>query len=324
MTPSPYAFVHPADVQQLRVTVGARFRHEMGLTRVNVHAPWVQALVDLDKTWHAYERTPVDWLNAPHAFARGCELAGALAQLTGEDRVTHTTGPIPRAYASGACAPCGAGAPRTYATGAGEGIVTPGDVLAYRKIWDDYVMGTARAAVACAAAWRAYAAHQAPSTPPAIGQFAVAPDATTLALWATHQDNIAESIVSAWNAHAGKHDYEVVMLASSILADFQNVVSRVARDYQPQIAHDCPALPLPPLPSKELQAQVVGRIEGLGILAHGVLQIFGIGVNGALETYARIGGDVEDAGKSVGRSLPTVAIAAVAVAGAVALLALRK
>lgn len=319
-SPSPYAFVHPRVVDEYRAALSPAFRAALMQPRV-LTDPRTRALVDLAGEWDKFARTPIDWGNAPHAYARTCELVGALASLSEEDRVTHTTGPIPRAYAAG-CA-CGA-PPASYATGAGEGVVTPSDVLAYRKIWDDYVMGTARAAIACAAAWRAYAAHEAPSTPPAVAQFATAPDATTLGLWASHQDNIAEAITTAWNAHAGKQDFEVVMLASSILADFQNVVLRVGRDYQPQIAQDCPALTLPSPPSIEVQKAVVGRLEGLGILAHGALQILGIGAGGALATYARIGEDAEGAGKAVGQSLPTIAVAAIVVGGAVALLALRK
>lgn len=320
-SPSPYAFVHPRQVEEFRARLTPAFRKAMLTPRV-LTDPRTRALVDLSGEWESFAQTPVDWSNAPHAYARACELVGALAQLSEDDRVTHTTGPIPRAYAAGFCAPCAAGV--SYATGAGEGVVTPGDVLAYRKIWDDYVMGTARAALACADAWRAYAAQQPPSTPPAVAQFAVPPDAKTLELWATHQSNIADAITIAWNAHAGKQDYEVVMLASSILADFQNVVLRVGRDYQPQIAHDCPALPLPQPPGIEVQKAVVGKIEGLGILAHGTLQILGIGAGGALATYQRIGEDAEDAGKAVGKSLPAMAVAAIVVGGAVALLALRK
>jgi hypothetical protein len=321
-SPSPYAFVDPRHVAELQAHEGPRFLRAMLTPRVLDH-PSTRELVDLWRQWAAYVRAPVDVTTAPHAYARGCELAGALSRIVGEDRVSHTTGPIPRAYSAGACAPCGAfaAASSRYATGAGEGIVTPGDVLAYRKIWDDYVMGTARAAVACAAAWRAFAAQAPPATAPNVAQFAVPPDARTLALWAAHQDQIAESITTAWNAHAGKQDYEVVLLASSILADFQNAVLRVGRDYQPQIAHDCPALALPKPPSVEAQKEVVGRIEGLKILAHGVLQIFAIGVDGALETVAQIGHDIEDAGKAASRSLPVVAAIVV---GGVLLLALAK
>lgn len=178
----------------------------------------------------------------------------------------------------------GLGAP----IGVGAGFITPGDVLSYRALWDDYVMGTARAAANCAAAWRAAAAGQTPVTPPALSNFAVQPDQRTLTLWANTEQQYSDDIVAAWNAHASKQDWEIVAMAAEILQDFQSLVRRVGDFYQPIIAHDCPALPLPAPPSLELQKRVIGQIEGLGILSHGVLQLFGIGVGGALQTYQDI------------------------------------
>jgi hypothetical protein len=172
--------------------------------------------------------------------------------------------------------------------GVGAGFVTPGDVLSYRALWDDYVMGTARAAANCAAAWRAAAAGQTPVTPPAVSNFAAQPDQRTLELWANTEQQYSDDIVTAWNAHANKQDWEIVAMAAEILQDFQSLVRRVGDFYQPIIAHDCPALPLPAPPSLELQKRVIGQIEGLGILSHGVLQLFGIGVGGALQTYQDI------------------------------------
>lgn len=168
-------------------------------------------------------------------------------------------------------------------------VVTPGDVLAYRQIWDSYVMDTARAAAACSAAWQAQANGTAPATPPNLGEFATPPDKTTLQLWATWQKNISDDIVLSWNRFAGLQDWEVVSSGANILQGFQDTVQRVGQFYQPQIQHDCPMLVLPVPPSIELQKQVIAQIEGLGILAHGVLQLFEMGASGALQTYETIG-----------------------------------
>jgi hypothetical protein len=166
---------------------------------------------------------------------------------------------------------------------------TPGDVLAYRNLWNGYVVDTARAAAACGAAWQALADGTTPATLPNVGEFAAPPDAKTLALWATSNQQIADSIMASWNQHAGLQDWQIVASAAEILQDFQKVVRDVGQFYQPQIKRDCPQLALPVPPSLELQKQVIGQIEGLGILAHGVLQLFEIGAGGALDTYQTIG-----------------------------------
>ena len=76
--------------------------------------------------------------------------------------------------------------------GAGTDTIGPGDVLAYRRLWDDYAgMGTVRAATACADAWNAAATAKETGQPlPAdinAAQFASPPDAKTLHLWADTQ-----------------------------------------------------------------------------------------------------------------------------------------
>jgi hypothetical protein len=168
-----------------------------------------------------------------------------------------------------------------------HGVVTPGDVLAYRSLWDDFVMGTARAAASCSAAWKAAADGTGPI--PNASEFAAPPDQKTLQLWANANQNISDSITSSWNQHAGLQDWEIVASAGDILVDFQKVVTDVGNFYQPQVKRDCPTLALPDPPGLGLQQQVVGQVEGLGILAHGVLQLFTKGAGGALEAYQTLG-----------------------------------
>jgi hypothetical protein len=150
-------------------------------------------------------------------------------------------------------------------------------------------MGTARALATCSAAWAALANNQTPSTPPNVGEFAVQPDQKTLQLWATSDQQFSDSLVQSWNMHAGKQDWEIVALAEDILQDFQRVVQNAGQFYQQQVSEDCPSLPLPQPPDLEVQKQVIGQIEGLGILAHGTMQLFTMGAKGALETYQTLG-----------------------------------
>lgn len=140
-------------------------------------------------------------------------------------------------------------------------IVTPGDVLAFRKTWDPYVTGVAKAAVACA-------------------------DEQDAKVAGSGDDRRLDSgsIMALWNAYAGLPDVEIVEGAPEILTFFQSTVLKVGQQYVPAIRASCPDATLPAPPSVDIQAQVIGRVEGLGILAHGVLQIIGMGAGGALDT----------------------------------------
>jgi hypothetical protein len=196
------------------------------------------------------------------------------------------------------------------ATGLGAGFFTPGDVLAYRQTWDAYVLGMVKAAQACGALWDA--------KDPSINltQFATPPDATTMTLWANGQRLNADSLLTQWNKWASTPDWQVIANAEDILKDFQATVEKAGQLFGPEVARDCPSIVLPDPPSFDLQAQTIGRIEGMGIVAHGMLQLLGIGASGALESYGEIGSQI---GKAVSRSfdvLPWITIGVVAVAGA--------
>ena len=190
--------------------------------------------------------------------------------------------PAPNCYDSMFC-------PIKARAGMGAIVVTPGDVLAYRNMWNAYVVGTAQAATACSAMWAA-------SSPGAtagginVQQFAVAPDATTFQLWAKAEQGYADSIMAQWNYFAGLSKADIVLRASDILQYFQQVVLQVGQFYQPNIARDCPSIQLPAPPDLSVQAQVIGQIEGLGILGSGVLQILGQTTGQALEAVGNAAG----------------------------------
>ena len=305
------SFVHPASIDEMKRdlhnAIDALHRELAGAhaDRVSRRAHEIAALVG---DWNAWLAQPCDWLTAPDVLQTGCDIEARIAVLQGPPAGgrLHTTGPD-----------------RPQRAGQASGIVTPSDVLAYRKTWDDYVMGTARAAATCAQAWQALADEATPSTPPNVSQFAIPPDKQTLSLWAQAEQQHSDSITESWNMHAGKPDWQVVVQAGDILQDFQRTVQRVGNFYQPQIARDCPAIELPKPPSFDLQTQVIGRIEGLGILAHGVLQLLGIGVGGALQTYGSIAQHALEIGKRVGEAAEkALDVAPVVIVGGVLFLGL--
>jgi hypothetical protein len=305
------SFVHPDCVDEMKHDLHRAIdalHRELAGAHADASSPRGREIAGLVDDWNTWLAQPCDWLTAPQMLQTGCDIEARIATLQGPpaDGRLHTTGPVrpQRADQSG-------------------GIVTPGDVLAYRTTWDDYVMGTARAAAACAQAWQALADGTTPSTPPNVSQFAIPPDQKTLSLWAVGQQQDSDSLVASWNMHADKPDWQVVVQAGDILQDFQRTVQRVGNFYQPQIAKNCPAIELPKPPSFDLQSQVIGRIEGLGILAHGVLQLLGIGVGGALQTYGAIAQQAGEIGKKVGEAAEkALDVAPVVIVGGVLFLGL--
>jgi hypothetical protein len=166
----------------------------------------------------------------------------------------------------------------------GLGVVTPGDVIAYRTAWNRYVMDTVAVANSCAAAYQAVASKQT--------------DASTKALLtnlgnATQKD--ADALQAQWNVYAGKGDAFIVLEAGTILQSYQETVLSAGRTREnittgsltcaltynptggkcsdgdpPASGTVCQAMPgVDP----SVQAQIISRIEGLGVLASGVLQI---------------------------------------------------
>jgi hypothetical protein len=161
-------------------------------------------------------------------------------------------------------------------------FVTPSDVLAYRAMWNPYVQAIAKAAQSCADAWAAVAAGgQSPLVN--LGQFAIPPDQTTLQEWADIWTLHVTDIYNQWNQFTGETDAQIVEGAAAMLEAFQAAVLKCGQYWVPQLQRDCPGVPLPTPPTVVDQVQVIAHLEGLGVLASGVLQILGVGADGALE-----------------------------------------
>jgi hypothetical protein len=111
-----------------------------------------------------------------------------------------------------------------------------------------------------------------------------------------------------------------VLNAGDILVDQQDAVEKAATVYRPAIVADCPTIALPAPPSLDVQSQIIGRIEGFGILAHGVLQLIGAGAGGAIDTL----GPIVNPSPAALTTVQTVAIAAAVVAAGLAVREVAK
>jgi len=292
--------VHPADVEALRA--------QLADAVASLCAPCAgldpRTVAELVEDWQAWAAAPLDWLSAPSLLAYGLELEHDVATLQGPQPRRHNTGPLRTGAAPTPPSPAVV-APPTL------GPVTPGDVLQYRAMWDDYVTGTARAAIACSQAWAAAAASYPAPGPAAINLApygAHPPDASILQLQADTEQTHSDAIMMRWNAHANTDAATLLMNAQTILEDFQDTVLKVGQFYQPLIAGDCPSIALPSGPSLDVQRQTIARIEGLGLAAHGVLQLIGIGAGGALDTLGAIGSAAKRIVDTATSPLPWIAL----------------
>ena len=169
-----------------------------------------------------------------------------------------------------------------------------GDVLGYRNLWNDYVMNTARALVACANAWdaaaTAKAANQALPDGPNYGRLSEAAqqDAASYKAIADSDRQYAQDLVNSWNQHAGMTEQDMLLQSSNILKDFQDTVLRTGQFYQDQVKQDCPNIALPQPPSSDLQKSIIGQLQGAGLATQGILQLLGTGVDGSLQAAGAI------------------------------------
>lgn len=155
----------------------------------------------------------------------------------------------------------------------GLGIVTPTNILSYRNAWNQYVVDTVSVAQGCAAAYASTAATQTDATTKAeltgIGQ-AIQAQATAL--------------LAQWNVYANVSDATIVLQGASILQSFQQTVLSAGQVRENVSTGALACAPTyvnaagvvttwAPGVDPSVQVQIISTIEGLGILASGVLQI---------------------------------------------------
>lgn len=203
----------------------------------------------------------------------------------------------------------------------GAGDASPGDVLAYRALWDDYVLQTVCAYNALA--WALGFLIQGQSPPNTIdvtaSQIAGIPYCVrTIPTWnyqlpivdtsqfgdnpptvaeltsvQTAATTSAASLLDRWNVWSNQNlsDYEIVQDAAQILTSMQGVVSDTGNTERPYLSKYSPSLGAAIVqgPSQSKQAQIIARLEGAKIVAGGVLTVFGFGVQGAIQSTESLG-----------------------------------
>ena len=172
--------------------------------------------------------------------------------------------------------------PEDGLAGAGLGLVTPGDVLAYRTAWDQYVLDTTRVATRCSGDYALAAAGLQNTFPKDADAFNAAGQAIA---------NAGQALLGQWNVFANKSDSYIVLQGASILEQYQatvlsagqlrNTITKGVVGPQgdsfacPLVYLDASNQPVFAVDGVDpnVQAQIIARIQGLGILADGVLQI---------------------------------------------------
>jgi len=145
----------------------------------------------------------------------------------------------------------------------GERWYTPGEdsksldyLLAFRKLWDEYVVGAARVELQAAEAWYAIAADKEPSTLVNLTQFAATPDSETIKLYGELHQQTSNVDMSTWNQFAGKTTTEMYMLKDTILEAFQKLIVSIGTVDIKTLVKDCPQLKYPDPPSVEAQLAI--------------------------------------------------------------------
>jgi len=145
-----------------------------------------------------------------------------------------------------------------YATG----ITLPPAVLAYRNMWSAYVHQVVQAANACADAYETATDSRSIGGPQYAGP-------SLKIMSSLHRVN-ATALQTEWN-NAG--DFHLVTAPSTALKQSQNVVMTRANQVLDNVRRDCPNIAMPTaVPTTGVQAQVIGTLEHLGIIASGTLQ----------------------------------------------------
>lgn len=208
---------------------------------------------------------------------------------------------------------------------------TPGDVLAYRAMWNQYIVDTACAlyvqswaatqasssgavptpaqlaaqaakgtpatnAVACGAAWIGPTGKN--ITQPILTHEAMAGSLTD---FAAASSALADSLMSAWNAFAGFDAATITLQAQTILSSLQNTVQSAGGDGRQLLTEFSPGLAavISQGPDMSLQAKVVAQIEGAAIMAAGYLKVYSTTATGVINGAVTAAQEIAKQGKSV-------------------------
>jgi hypothetical protein len=136
-------------------------------------------------------------------------------------------------------------------------------LMAFRKIWDPYVMGVARA--------QQTASTKTTVDPVMQGSFAQG----------------VQNLMTLWNQYAGLSASDIALRANDILAGYRDAVSIAQKDAD-LVKSFAPDIKIPTLPTAEIVATVergiAGTMGGYGVAAAGAGQLAGAGARGAADT----------------------------------------
>jgi hypothetical protein len=184
-----------------------------------------------------------------------------------------------------------------------HGFTIPGEVLAYRRTWQPYVAEGIALMRRAAASWAALARGEVPAMPPRADLPILATaesDARTTAynLISAGWAGTADTRSAEWDQDAGAHDWKIIVFAGNILQDEERTVRAVSEDLA-KLKEDFPSATLPEPPGFDAQAEVLGRLEAMGLVAHGTLEILGLAAGGVLGKVGDVSGTVLKASKDV-------------------------
>ena len=136
-------------------------------------------------------------------------------------------------------------------------------LMAFRKIWDPFVMGVARAQVT---------ASTKPTVDPVMQQ---------------SFSQGSQLLVQLWNQYAGLSPSDIALRASDILAGHRDTIFIAQKDAD-LVKSFAPDIKLPPLPTSEIVATVerglAGAMQGYGVAAAGAGQLASSAGQGATDT----------------------------------------
>lgn len=187
--------------------------------------------------------------------------------------------------------------------GFGLGIFTPGDVLLYRNMWDDYVLDTVRVCQSCSAEYTSLAQGE---------QNPAAKDAENAL--ATSIGKMGDDLLAQWNVFAGKSDDFIVLNGATIVETFQNTVKSAGNVRASLEQNHCPmsflaqdgSIQTPsPGPDTSLQLQIISRIEGVGVLAAGILEILVGTAEGTVQVVGKAADFAAQQAKGIAGALST-------------------
>jgi hypothetical protein len=188
-------------------------------------------------------------------------------------------------------------------------------------MWDQYVLDTVRVCYDCSQAFANVSAEQTdPATKQQLQQLSIQ----------YKQDG--DNILASWDVWANTSSATIVLQAASILQQEQQVVITAGKE-RAQLTtgtiicaltyHDAQGNVVSAVQGADpnMQAQLIARIEGLGILGSGILQIFVESTTAGLQSAGSAGQWIAQQGKALVESttsnLPWIVggIAVIGVAG---------